>query len=457
MAWPMVISFTFRFLFQLVDLIYAGYLGTEEVAAIGFYAQFNVLVIAVWVGLSAGFTSALSAAFGNRDEPRIQALKRSMMKILFVIIPTLSLAGSGIWLIAPVFPLEEAVIRPFRLYATTLLVGMPLTGFWAIYHDSIVKAHHDTRSTMFAGLIASITNVTLNTLFMFVFEWGVFGIALATVLSRLTSLWYASYRSRTLERQRLDRQRLERVEEPTDSEPSTPTRVSTRAPVPLILSLALPAAITFILSSGENSLINWLLTQTPNSTVSIAAFAVFNQLLMLSLMPTIASSVAVLPYLARNVPAGFHLAVRRDLLRTLLGAATFGVLVTIGLGWLGGESVARYFLARHEGSVEELLPTTLAVLRLLPLGVVVSATFLLLRPVFEALHLPRLGVWVAVCRYLIFSFPLVGGGYLAAPALGIDPTRGMIFGLCTASAAASILSATLARRSLREAERASTP
>ena len=71
--------------------------------------------------------------------------------------------------------------------------------FWSIIPDSIVKAHHDTRSTMWAGIWSNVINVVLNTIFTFVFHWGIFGIALSTVVGRFGGLVYAQRRARAHE------------------------------------------------------------------------------------------------------------------------------------------------------------------------------------------------------------------------------------------------------------------
>ena len=99
LALPMVISFTFRFLFTLVDLVYAAEIKDEVpygVAAIGMFIPIQTLFIALWVGLSAGFTSTLSQAFGRRDETRIRALKRAMISIHIALIPLMALMAGWI-------------------------------------------------------------------------------------------------------------------------------------------------------------------------------------------------------------------------------------------------------------------------------------------------------------------------------------------------------------------------
>ncbi len=432
-----MISFTFRFLFSFVDLAYAGLLGRDEVAAIAYYIPFNAVYIAVWVGLSAGFTASLSAAFGHRDETRIRALKGSLLKILRRLVPSLALVGASLYFVVPHLGLEKGLADAFRIYGMTLLIGLPLTGFWSIYPDSVVKAHHDTRSTMIAGLLASVTNVLLNTLFVFAFGLGIFGIALATVLSRGVSLAYASHRCRTLENDRLSRDFDRGDQGPWPS------------PMRTILGLSVPASLTYALTAAEGTLINKVLTGMPDSTLAIASYGVYYQLLMLSLMPAIATSVAVLPYLGRFVPEGRHELIRQDLRKTMGMVAAIALLLTIPAGWFFARPLAEFFLAQGDSEVLELGPSSLQVLLFLPFASLAALPFLFMRPVFEALHQPRLGIKMSICRFVLFSLPLlVAGRYLAEP-LGISPITGMVCGLILASAMASALTWHLASRSLR--------
>lgn len=440
----MVISFTLRFLFSFVDLAYAGLLGRDEVAAIAYYIPFNAIYIAVWVGLSAGFTASLSAAFGHRDEARIRSLKAGILKILRHLVPCLALIGSGLYFVVPYLGLEPGLADAFQIYGLTLLIGLPLTGFWSIYPDSVVKAHHDTRSTMIAGLLASITNVLLNTLFVFGFGLGIFGIALATVLSRGVSLGYASHRCRVLEAARLSTDFDQGDHGPMPS------------PVPTILKLSVPASLTYALTAGEGAMINRVLTGMPDSTLAIASFGVYYQLLMLSLMPVIATSVAVLPYLARFVPEGRHQLIRRDLRRTMVMVAVIALLLTIPAGWLFARPLAEFFLAQGDTRALELGPNSLQVLLFLPFASLAAMPFLLMRPVFEALQQPGLGINMSICRFVLFSLPLlVAGRYLAEP-VGLSPIAGMVCGLILASALASALTWHLANRCLSAAANAST-
>lgn len=443
MAWPLVISFTLRFMFSLVDIVFAGLIGAEDnadVAAIGLFAPLQLVFIAIWVGLSGGFTAALSQAFGSQDEARVRALKETMRRLLALLVPVLALTGVAVWSVVPYLGLKPSLTSAFRIYATTLVVGMPLTGFWSIYPDSIVKAHQETRTTMIAGLMSSVANISLNALFALVFGWGIFGIALATVVSRLPSLGYAARRAGRLEKAR-GAQRWTGIE------------TMWAPPLAAILRLAVPGALTFLLGALESGVVNRLLAGLEDATTAIASYAVYDRLLMFALMPASATAIAVVPFVARLLPAGEIGRIRHDLVRGLLLAAGVSVVVTLTLGWLVAGPVVG-FLIKSDAAGHSL---ALGIVRLLPVGALALVPFLVLRPVFEASNRPRLGVLLSLARYLLLAIPLVSLGAWTGPSLGLEPLLAMVLGLILAGLTASLLAARMVWASLRRAAAKAPP
>ena len=436
MAAPLMVSFTLRFLFVFVDLAYAAVLDDDNaaVAAIGFYAPLQSIHIALWVGLSAGFTASLSRAFGHRDEVRVAQLKRSMLTLLTMVIPLLMLVGAGVYLLVPHLGLEPRLSEAFLIYASTVAIGGPIIGFWSIYPDSIVKAHQDTRSTMIAGLASAFTNVALNTLFVFGFGWGIFGIALATVISRIAGLWYAMHRAGILEAGR-------RAAGWGSSEQVWP------APMSTMLMLALPGALTHLLMAVEGGVINKVLTGLPHSTAAIASYAVYQQLLMLAMMPAAGASVAVVPYVARAMATGEAARIRRELAGTVRLVLAIALGVTICSGWVFAEPISGFFVDRQ--SLGDSTSMTMNAMRLLPLAALATAPFYILRPIFEATHKPRMGIEISIARFVVLSVPLILAGRHLAPAVGLDGLSGVILGIVTATGLASSLAAYRAREALR--------
>ena len=183
-----------------------------------------------------------------------------MIKVHIALVPIVWAFGVAIYYGTPLLGLNnEELQSDFLTYTLILVFSMPLSGFLSIYPDSIVKAHHDTVSTMKAGLWSTGANVVLNSLFVFVFEWGIAGIAFATVLSRYASFIYASLRARALELQR-------RVPEWDQGASDWP-----RGPLADIVALALPGTLTYALVLCEEAVIIKLLTASGGAAAQAAA------------------------------------------------------------------------------------------------------------------------------------------------------------------------------------------
>jgi Na+-driven multidrug efflux pump len=435
MALPLIVSFTLRQAFSMVDLVYARFLDDPNaLAAIAFYIPFQEIFSAVWVGLSAGFTAQLARAFGRRDAQRVADLKRAMRRILCVLVPLFACGGIAVHAVLPSFDLDRGVLSAFQVYGTTLLIGMPLTGFWSIHPDSVVKAHYDTRSTMLAGIYATATNVALNTLFVFGFGMGLFGIALATVLSRLTALAYAMSRARQHERRRL-------------ASEDWPIASGVYGPgaIRAIFLLALPAGATMALASLEGWLVNGLLGSAEHPERALATYGVYHALLRITLMPAIATAVAVVPFVARRIHEDPDpRAVGRELCRAIGLAGGIGLAFAAPVGALFPDQVAGFFVPSDRADALAD-PTTRAAMRVLPIALLANLPFLILRPTFEALHRPKMGIAISALRFAVLSPPLVLLGHSMMPT---EPALGVLVGLVSAAALASCTAAILAARAV---------
>ncbi|MAE75415.1 MAG: hypothetical protein CMJ85_00925 [Planctomycetes bacterium] len=444
MALPLIVSFTLRFMFQLVDLVFARLIdetNNDAIAAIGLYSVVQFVFIAVWVGFSGGFTASLSQAFGSRDEARVASLKRTMLKLLCTLIPSMSMIGVALWFVIPHLGLQQGLADAFATYGTTLAIGMPLVGFWSMYPDSIVKAHQATRDTMVAGLLASVCNVALNSLFALVLGWGLFGIALATILSRFASLAYALWRAAALERARL-------------RETWEPLPRTWSPPLGSILRLAVPGGLTFLLAALESGVINGLLLRAKEATTAVATYAVYDRLLLFAMMPASATAMAVVPFVARLLPSGEVRRIRHDLWRAWLMATGASLLITFLAGWVFADPITRFWIrGREDVDVEHVVSLAREAVHLLPLGALALVPFFVLRPTFEAANHLRLGVLVSMLRYLAFSIPLAWLAVRLAPTLGLSTVTAVVFGLVIAGVLSSTVTVLLVGRTLVEGAR----
>jgi Na+-driven multidrug efflux pump len=406
------------------------------VAAVGLSIPLEFLMIACWVGVSTGLTSTLSRAMGAREGAKIEQLIGMTRKIIWALVSPFALIALGVYLWADRMGLEPEVARQFAIYGGVLVGGSAFTAFWSILPDSIVKAHHDTRSTMWAGIWSNLINVGLNTVFTFVFHWGVFGIALSTVLGRFGGLIYALRKAAAHE--------ASRKASGLDTSPALDP-----APFRSIMVLALPSALTYGLVAVESSLVNWLLTSEPHATESIAAYGIYYRVLLFAAMPIIAASVAVLPFVARRYGEGDLRSVRLALRQVSLVAAAYCAVIVTPAMLAGGPALARALAESHVTA-----DLTRVALWLSPLGCLTLIPFQLCRPAFEGLHRGWPGLAMAILRYVVLTVPCALLGKQAALALGQPALYGLVVGLILASGISSAIFLAWLRRTLHDLEAA---
>ena len=432
MTVPLIITFWMRSLFTFVDTWYASFLSDAAVAAIGLSFPFEFVMIAVWVGLSTGLTSNFSRAMGEGAETKLRQYLKATWTLILLCVPAFLLVGAGCWIFARNLSPDPEVARQFAVYGSVLVGGSALTLFWSVLPDSIVKAHGDTRATMWAGIWSNVINVVLNTLFVFVFHWGVFGIALSTVLGRFGGLIYALRKAAGHEAAR----KAAKAAEVPGHDPH---------PYRAIFALAIPSALSYILMATEIQLVNWLLKGLEHGKEALAAYTIYYRIFQIYVMPAIAASVAILPFAARRFGERDVAGVRRGIKDVYLAGAAY-VAVTAPALFLLAPAVSRH-LTSSPTTLGYLVPA----LRIIPIGAIVAAPFFLSRPVFEGMGSGRPGLTMSAFRYVVLAAPAAFAGLAVAPSIHVSPVFGLVCGLMVASAISSFVFLSWTRRALRGA------
>ncbi len=418
MSAPLMVSFVMRSAFTFVDTIYAAILGDAAVAAIGLTFTFEFVMVAFWIGLSTGLTSVLSRSIGAREGKKIEQYLSAAWRLVWFVSPMFLFAGIAIWIVTPRlnewFPgiqLDTETLQAFRIYGTVLIGGSAFTQFWSVIPDSIIKAHQDTRSTMWAGIWSNVANLALNTLFLFVFGWGIFGIAFSTVIGRIAGLVYAMKKASDHEARRL----AEGSDINLDQDPN---------PYKPILALAVPASITFILMAGETAVVNGFLAGSPDSTSAIAAYSIYYRIMTFAAMPMIAISVAMLPFAAKRIGERDGAGLNQGLKQSAVVAIIYAIGIMTPAVWLWGDRLAAWLS-------ESPLTAEYAAfgLQVVPIASLMFAPFLLCRPVFEAMGRGRPGLYIAILRYVVLTWPAAYIGIQVARNMGQPDLYGILIAL----------------------------
>lgn len=185
MTLPMLLGVFSLMSFQLVDSIFIGQLGLEPLAALGFSIPIYQVVIGVQVGLGIATTAVIAQILGAGDEERAAKLGGVVLMTGAALIAFLCVF---LWLLrAPIMSTlgaEESLMPVIDGYWIPWLLSS-WVGAMLYFGYSLCRAHGNTLLPGMVMVATSILNIGLDPLFIFVFDLGLPGAALATLTSFL--------------------------------------------------------------------------------------------------------------------------------------------------------------------------------------------------------------------------------------------------------------------------------
>ncbi|MFO8129074.1 MAG: MATE family efflux transporter [Bacteroidales bacterium] len=194
-ATPMVLGNVFHQLYNVVDSIIVGnYIGKEALAAVG--ASFPILftLISFIIGITIGSTVIIAQYFGAKDMDNVRKAIDTLY--IFLFFASIFISIVGILASDHIFRLirmPEEVIPQASLYLKIYLGGL-LLFFGFNGTSAILRGLGDSRTPLYFMIIATITNILFDLLFVVVFKWGIAGAATATVAAQggafLTAIIY---------------------------------------------------------------------------------------------------------------------------------------------------------------------------------------------------------------------------------------------------------------------------
>lgn len=197
LAVPMTVAQLVQMLYNIVDRIYIGHLpGGSALALTGLGLTFPVvtLIMAFTNLFGMGGTPLFSIARGHRDIQRAEKIVGNTFSMLCIcclfltvfcylfLKPILYLFGAS----DSSYPYAEAYLRIYLLGTPFAMVGTGMNGF--------INAQGFAGTGMATILIGAAVNIVLDPVFIFVFDMGVPGAALATVFSQfLSAAWVVKF------------------------------------------------------------------------------------------------------------------------------------------------------------------------------------------------------------------------------------------------------------------------
>ena len=191
---PMVISLLVAALYNVVDTYFVSGLGKEAVAAVSVAFPIQLIFLGIGLTFGAGAGSYISRLLGgnNKKEASIVATVALLTSAILGIVTAIVLFCylDGVLKFMGAIP---SIIEISKSYTGIFIVG-GILGAINVTVGNLAVAQGAAKISLKAMILGSTSNMILDPIFIFGFNLGVRGAAIATLIARvITSLMYIIY------------------------------------------------------------------------------------------------------------------------------------------------------------------------------------------------------------------------------------------------------------------------
>ena len=187
MGIPTMIGMLINALYNLVDAYFVGGLGESQMAAISVVYPLGQVVVGLGLLFGNGAASYISRLLGQRNKD--QANKVASTALYSSLVVGAIMIVLSILFLNPILRLlgaTESVLPYAATYAGIYIVSCIFNVF-NVTMNNIVTSEGAAKTTMCALLLGAVLNIGLDPLFIYTFNFGVAGAAIATAISQVVS------------------------------------------------------------------------------------------------------------------------------------------------------------------------------------------------------------------------------------------------------------------------------
>ena len=199
-AIPLILTNFGQQLYMIADAAIVGRgVGVKALAAVGSTDWCYWMILWTVSGLTQGFSTFVSRYFGEKkykNMNKVIAMSAVLCVAIGVILTTVGLFAARPLLMLLNTPRD--ILDDSTIYLMTMIAGTLIVTAYNMA-GSILRAFGDGKTPLYAMVIAASLNIGLDCVFVFLFQWGIFGAAMASVLAQLISFLFCFLKIRRIE------------------------------------------------------------------------------------------------------------------------------------------------------------------------------------------------------------------------------------------------------------------
>ncbi|MBO4938986.1 MAG: MATE family efflux transporter [Oscillospiraceae bacterium] len=199
-ALPLMVGNIFQQLYTVVDTMVVGKaLGVDALAALGATDWLYWMWLGMIQGVTQGFGILMAREFGAKQFESLRSVVGRSV--------TLSTLSAALFLILgqvaaePILTLLNTppeIMDWSLLYLRIMFLGIPIVMAYNLL-ATILRSLGDGQTPLQAMIVAAISNILLDLLFVLAFRWGIAGAAIATLIAQVISSIYCLLKIKKIE------------------------------------------------------------------------------------------------------------------------------------------------------------------------------------------------------------------------------------------------------------------
>ena len=380
----------------LIDTIFVGqWIGSEAIAAINVVLPVSFFIAALGMAIGVGGASIISRSLGEKNIVKAEQTFGNQISLTFMI--TILVVIFGLFFvnqIIPIFGGKGSLFSFAKTYYVIVMYGVPVLAFCMMANNTI-RAEGKPKNAMYAMLLPSISNLTLDYILIKVFDMGMMGAAWATSLSYGVCATYIIYFF--LSGQSILRPKLSNF----FINYNTVLQITSLGSVTLVRQAMVSLTVL---------LVNNILF-TIGGESSITVYAIISRMLMFATFPIFGITQGFLPIAGYNYGAKNWLRVRNIINTSILYSSVLATIVFL-LIFFYSDFIPQIF--SKDVIVSEQTPMAL---RYVFMALPIIGIQLIGAAYFQAIGKAKPALLLTLSRQGFFFIPLL---FLLPPYIGID-------------------------------------
>jgi len=388
---PAITGMIVNALYNIVDRMYIGHIkGVGSYALSGLAITFPISIIIMAFGMLVGIgaSAVISIRLGEKNVDAADNILGNSLIIITIISMVLGLFGV-LFLnkILVIFGASKNSIPYAKAYIQIILMGAVFQniGFGI---NNIIRAEGNPKMAMFTMVFGAIINIILDPIFIFVFNMGIQGAAIATIISQafntiLVLRYFTFQNSGSV-------LKIKRI----NLKPNTHIIKEIFAIGMAPFSMQIASSLVIILYNKG--------LYAYGGDLAIAAMGILNSISMLIFMPIFGISQGIQPIIGYNYGAKLYSRV----LKVLKFAIIAGTCIAT-IGFIGVQLFARQLIGVFVGNNVDLINLGARGLRIDLMFLPILGFQILGASYFQAINEAKTSMLLSILRQVIVLIPLI--------------------------------------------------